>query len=143
MVSSGSFRKQSQPEQIDETLEAVTEFLALFRLELAHQGFLELGPVIGQAIANAPTAFGERNARGQLGADGLADDQLSIGEAVDPGGDRVPGEAQFVSQIGLGGAGAAEHEQHGIVAWFQTPLGQWQQQGAMRQLPGLDEPVKR
>lgn len=143
MITSALFRKPSQAQQIDKTLETVAEFLALFRLEFAHQGVLELSPVIGQAIANAGTAFGEGDAGGKFWADGLTGHQLTIEQARKAHGEGNFGEAKLGGKFHLGGASAAKLEQDGIVTRLKAPLQQGLQQRFMRELPGFDEPIKR
>ncbi|ODT76485.1 MAG: hypothetical protein ABS76_30795 [Pelagibacterium sp. SCN 64-44] len=138
----GVFRLISEPEQSDETLEVAGKFLSLPGLELAHQRLLELGPVIGQAFADARAAAGEGNALGQLGADGLAGDQFALGKAGKARFEGGSGQAQFLGQRLLGGAGAPQREEDGIVTRLQTPFEKGQQQRLVRELPGLDEPVE-
>lgn len=130
-------------QQVDEALEAVGEFLALPGLELAHQGVFELGPVIGKAVADAATALGEGHAGRQFGTDGLAGDQVALEEAGEAIVQGFATEAEFGGKLGLGRARPAQFEQDSVVTGLQPALQQRQQQRLMRELPGLDEPVKR
>ncbi len=80
---------------------------------------------------------------GELGADGLAGDEIAAGQAFDAGGQHVCSQSQFLGQLGLGGAGTTEHKQHRIVARFETLLDHGHQQRLVRELTGFDEPIER
>ena len=130
-------------QQVDKALEAIGQFLTLFGLELTHQGVFELGPMIGKTVADAAAALGKGHAGRQFGTDSLAGDQVALEEASEAIIQGFATEAEFGSEFRFGRARSAQFEQDGVVARLQPTLQQWQQQRLMRELPGLDEPVKR
>ena len=133
----------SELQQIHEALQRCGQFFAVFGLEFAEQGFFELGPVVGEAVADADAAVGEGDAGGEFGADGLRADQATIDEAGEAGFEIVGRQAEYGGEVGPGGAGAAEFEEDGIVAGFKSALRQGQQEGPVGQLASFDQPVER
>ena len=134
---------RSEAEQGHEALKTIAQLLTLLGLKLAHQGFLELGPVIGEAIADTHATLGEGHTRREFGTDSLAIDQAAIDQTEEPGGQCHLGEAKLGGQFNFGGASATQFKQDGIIAGLKAPLGQRQQQRAVGELTGFDQPIER
>lgn len=138
-----SAAKHSKLQEIGEPAQDLAEPLAVLGLELAQQRFFELGPMIGEAIADADAALGKGDAGNEFGADGATIDQIPLDEAGEAGRQHVGGEAEFGGQVLFGGAGAAEFKEDGIVARFEPALLERHKQSLMRQLPSRNELIER
>ena len=133
----------SELEQIHEPFQRCCQPFAVFGFEFAQERFFELGPVVGEAVADAEAAVGEGDAGGEFGADGLGGDEAAVDEAGEADFEGVGRQAEHGGEVGPGGAGAAEFEQDGIVTGLKAALCQGQQQGPVGQLAGFDQPVER
>jgi hypothetical protein len=111
--------------------------------KFAHQRLFKLGPVVGQAGAQANASLCQRDAGLQTRANGLARNDIAVNEALQSRLQRLELHAEIISDARFGSAMLSQSEQDGIVSRLKAFFIKRNNQGLVSKLASFNELIER